>query len=92
LCGLAAKFQGTGEEMMKTQIYPLVNSLSVPAPGADRSAVPGALESDEVKQIDLATDHEIQLHASLNESAAMEEEDELEEQDRVEAAAAANRG
>jgi hypothetical protein len=55
--------------------------------------VPGVLESDEVKQINLATDHEIQLDASLNESAAMEEEDdELEEQDRVEAAAAANRG
>jgi len=79
--------------MMKSQIYPLVIRLSVPGPVADRSAVPGVLEFDEVKQIDLATDHEIQLDASLNESAAMEEEDdELEEQDRVEAAAAANRG
>jgi hypothetical protein len=55
--------------------------------------VPGVLESDKAKQINLATDHEIQLDASLNESAATEEEDdELEEQDRVEAAAAANRG
>ena len=79
--------------MMKSQIYPLVNRLSVPAPVAEMSAVHGVLESDEVKQINLATDHEIQLDASLNESAAMEEEDdELEEQDRVEAAAAANRG
>ena len=79
--------------MMKSQIYSLVNRLSVPGPVADRSAVPGVLESDKAKQINLATDHEIQLDASLNESAAMEEEDdELEEQDRVEAAAAANRG
>ena len=79
--------------MMKSQIYPLVNRLSVPGPVADRSAVPGVLESDKAKQINLATDHEIQLDASLNESAATEEEDdELEEQDRVEAAAAANRG
>ena len=79
--------------MMKSQIYPLVNRLSVPGPVADRSAVPGVLESDVVKQLDLATDHEIRLDASLNESAATEEEDdELEEQDRVEAAAAANRG
>ena len=79
--------------MMKSQIYPLVTRLTVPGPVADRSAVPGVLESDKAKQINLATDHEIQLDASLNESAAMEEEDdELEEQDRVEAAAAANRG
>ncbi len=79
--------------MMKSQIYPLLNRLSVPGPVADRSAVPGVLESDVVKQLDLATDHEIRLDASLNESAAMDEEDdELEEQDRVEAAAAANRG
>ena len=79
--------------MMKSQIYSLVNRLSVPGPVADRSAVPGVLESDKAKQINLATDHEIQLDASLNESAATEEEDdELEEQDRVEAAAAANRG
>jgi hypothetical protein len=93
LFGLAAKFQRTGEDMMKRQIYPLVNRLSVPGPVADRSAVPGGLESDEVKQIDLATDHEIQLDASLNESAAMEgEDDELKEQERIEAAAAANRG
>ena len=79
--------------MMKSQIYPLVTRLTVPGPVADRSAVTGVLESDKAKQIDLATDHEIQLDASLNESAATEEEDdELEEQDRVEAAAAANRG
>ncbi len=79
--------------MMKSQIYPLVTRLAVPGPVADRSAVPGVLESVEAKQIDLATDHQIQLNASLNESAATEEEDdELEEQDRVEAAAAANRG
>jgi len=79
--------------MMKSQIYPLVTRLTVPGPVADRSAVPGVLESDKAKQINLATDHEIQLDASLNESAATEEEDdELEEQDRVEAAAAANRG
>ena len=79
--------------MMKSQIYPLVTRLTVPGPVADRSAVHGVLESDELKEIDLATDHEIQLDASLNESAAMDEEDdELEEQDRVEAAAAANRG
>ena len=78
--------------MMKSQIYPLVNRLSVPGPVADRSAVPGVLESDEVKQIDLAADHEIHLDTSLNEYPAMEEEDdELEEQDRVEAAAAPNR-
>ncbi len=79
--------------MMKTQTFPLVTSLTSPGPVADRSAVPGVLESDKAKQIDLAADHEIQLDASLNESAAMkEEDDELEEQDRVEAAAAANRG
>ena len=79
--------------MMKSQIYTLVTRLTVPGPVADRTRLTGVLESDEVKQIDLATDHEIQLDASLNESAAMEEEDdELEEQDRVEAAAAANRG
>ncbi len=78
---------------MKSQMYPLVNRLSVPGPVADRTALTGVLEADEVKQIKLATDHENQLDASLAESATMEEEDdELEEQDRVEAAAAANRG
>jgi hypothetical protein len=93
LFGFAAKFQGTGEDRMKSQMYPLVNRLSVPGPVADRTALTGVLEADEVKQIKLATDHENQLDASLAESATMEEEDdELEEQDRVEAAAAANRG
>ena len=76
-----------------SQRRPFAKTSGVPGPVADRTKLTGVLESDEVKQIDLSTDHEIQLDLSLNESAAMKEkDDELEEQDRVEAAAAANRG
>ena len=79
--------------MIKSQRRPFAKTSGVPGPVADRTRLTGVLESDEVKQIDLSTDHEIQLDLSLNESAAMKEkDDELEEQDRVEAAAAANRG
>ena len=65
------------------------------APGqvTNKTQVNGALEADEVMQINDVTDEKSELDESLNDAAAEEEEDdELEEQKEVEAAAAANQG
>ena len=78
--------------MIKSQIPPFATTLNVAGHVADKTKVTGALETDEIKQTDTASDEKSELDESLNEAASNEEEnDELEEEARVEVAAQANR-